>query len=234
MYPPAYPHDPITQLYPGVYLLHGSIRMGPGMRLNRNMLILQQDDDLTLINPVRMNDTELLQLESMGTVKRIIRLGDFHGLDDRFYLDRYQCEFWCQDEQSSYPLPEASVVIDKNTSGPVRDSQFFIFHTALYPEAALLLKQHKLLITTDAVQFYAGWSYTSTFTKFAFKLLGFKQGMNIGPPWLKRVTPKGESLKNDFNELLELDFDALIAAHGSLIGTDAKRLLQQEVKQKLG
>ena len=234
MYPQAYPHDPIKQLYPGVYLLHGSIRMGPGMRLNRNMLILQQDEDLTLINPVRMNEEGLAQLDAMGKVKNIIRLGDFHGLDDEFYLDRYQGEFWCQPGQDSYPQPKASVVIQSDTSGPVADSEFFIFRTALYPEAALLLKQHKLLITTDAVQYYSGWSYTSAFTKFAFKLLGFKFGINIGPPWLKRVTPKGGSLKGDFEQLLQLDFDALVAAHGSLIDTGAKQLLQQEVKQKLG
>lgn len=41
MYPPAYPHAPIQRLYPGVFLLHGSIKMGPGMRMNRNMVILQ-------------------------------------------------------------------------------------------------------------------------------------------------------------------------------------------------
>ena len=50
MYPPAYPHDPIKTLYPGVYLLHGSIKMGPGMRMNRNMIILQSGSEITLGN----------------------------------------------------------------------------------------------------------------------------------------------------------------------------------------
>lgn len=234
MYPPAYPHDPIKQLYPGVYLLHGSIRMGPGMRLNRNMLILQQGDELTLINPVRMSEAGLEQLDTLGKVKKIIRLGDFHGLDDRFYLERYSCEFWCQKGQGTYPEPEASVYINGETTGPVADSEFFIFSSATFPEAALLLKRHKLLITTDAVQHHNGWSYTSTITKFAFRLLGFKAGVNIGPPWLKRVTPKGGSMKGDFERLLVLDFDALIAAHGVLLGNGAKGLLQKEVQRAFG
>lgn len=55
MLPPAYPHDPIVELFPEVFLLHGSIRMGRGMRMNRNMLILRQDGELSLINPVRMS-----------------------------------------------------------------------------------------------------------------------------------------------------------------------------------
>jgi len=62
MYPPAYPHDQIQSLYPGVFLLHGSIKMGPGMRMNRNMVILQDGTELTLINPVRMSEEGLAAL----------------------------------------------------------------------------------------------------------------------------------------------------------------------------
>ena len=53
MFPPAYPHDELKALYPDVYLLHGSIKMGPGMRMNRNMIVLKNKSDLILINPVR-------------------------------------------------------------------------------------------------------------------------------------------------------------------------------------
>ena len=41
MYPAAYPHDQIKIIFPGVFLLHGRIKMGPTVRMNRNMLILQ-------------------------------------------------------------------------------------------------------------------------------------------------------------------------------------------------
>lgn len=229
MYPPAYPHDQIEILYPGVYLLHGSIRMGPGMRMNRNMVILQNGTDLTLINPVRMNEDGLAALERLGDVKYILRLGDFHGLDDVFYLDRYQCEFWAQDGQATYELPQPVRLITAATDSPYPNSEFFIFELATYPEAALLLKEYGLLITTDSVQYHSDWSYFSWFTKFAFKLLGFRTGINIGPPWLKRVTPKGGSLDSDFKRLLTLDFDSIIAAHGLALKSGAKEALQAEV-----
>lgn len=93
----------------------------------------------------------------------------------------------------------------------------------------MLLKEHKLLITTDSVQNHADWSYFTWFTKFVFRLLGFKTGINIGPPWLKRVTAKGYSLKPDFEKLLLLDFDSIIAAHGLLLVSGARELLTQEV-----
>ena len=229
MYPPAYPHDQIENIYPSVYLLHGSIKMGPGMRMNRNMIILKTDEDLSLINPVRMNPESLAKLDELGTVRRIIRLGDFHGLDDAFYIDRYKCEFWAQPGQESYKTPQITDHISNTAGSPFPDSEFFIFESAQYPEAALLLKNYRLLITTDSIQYHSDWSYFTWFTKFAFKLLGFKTGMNIGPIWLKRVTGKGCSLKPDFDRLLELEFDSMIAAHGSLLRSGAKETLIEEV-----
>lgn len=199
------------------------------MRMNRNMLILEDAGQLTLINPVRMNNAGLSKLDKLGSVKNILRLGDFHGLDDAFYLDRYKCEFWAQEGQNTYKTPLPTNIISANTESPFPDSEFFVFESSRYPEAALLLKDHKLLITTDSVQYHADWSYFTFLTKFAFKLLGFKLGINIGPPWLKRVTPKGGSMMADFDKLLELDFDAIIAAHGLQLESGAKELLAAEL-----
>ena len=231
MFPPSYPHDEIKSLYPGVYLLHGSIKMGPALRMNRNMLILENAGELTLINPVRMSEAGLGRLDKLGSVKNILRLGDFHGLDDAFYIDRYKCEFWAQEGQTTYKTPVPSKIISADSESPFPSSEFFVFETSKYPEAALLLKDYKLLITTDSVQYHADWSYFTFLTKFAFKLLGFKIGLNIGPPWVKRVTPEGRSLKADFDKLLVLDFDSLVAAHGLQLKSGAKELLALEVSK---
>ena len=231
MYPPAYPHNQINNLYPGVFFLHGSIKMGPGMRMNRNMVILQRGAEIILINPVRMSEEGLAALDLLGVVSKIVRLGDFHGLDDGFYLDRYKCEFWAQSGQATYKSPCPTREVNSGSAGPVAGSEFFIFESAQYPEAALLIKEHKLLITTDSIQYYSGWSYFSLFTKLVFRLLGFKIGLNIGGPWLRRVTPKGKTLKGDFERLLALDFDAIVAAHGTLIKSGAKELLRDEVRR---
>lgn len=234
MCPPVYPHDEITPLYPGVYLLHGSIKMGPGIRMNRNMIILKNGPELSLINPVRMNEGGLSRLEALGEVKNILRLGDFHGLDDAFYRDRYQCEFWAQRGQKTYREPRPTQEIRAGSKTPYPKSEFFTFETAKHPEAALLLKEHRLLITTDSVQYHAGWSYFTWPTKLAFRLVGFKPGINIGPPWLKLVTPKGGTLRYDFEQLMALDFDALVAAHGVLLSSGAKALLRSEVERIFG
>jgi len=229
MFAPAYAHQSIETLYPNVFMLSGSIRMGPGLYMNRNMIILREDQQLTLINPVRMSDEGLTEMDQLGKVCNIIRLGDFHGLDDEFYMARYQAHFWCQAGQASYLNPLPDITIDKNTMAPIKEAEFFIYEQAKYPEAALLLKDHKLLITTDSIQFYQDWHYFSVLSKLVFKLMGFKLGMNIGGPWIKRVSPKGGSMLQDFQALMALDFDGLVAAHGSCLTTGAKPLIQEEM-----
>ena len=58
-------------------------------------------------------------------------------------------------------------------------------------------------------------------------LIGFrKRPAQIGPPWRKRMTPDGGTLKSDFERLAELNFAHLIAAHGEpLIDTARQDLI---------
>jgi len=139
-YAPAYKHEPIKLLLENVYWVHGSIKMAPTMYMNRNMVIIKEADELYLVNPIRLNEKEERKLKALGTVKAIIRLGDFHGLDDQYYVDNFDCEFWCQPKQASYPLPEADHIIASDVRPPFENAEFFIFSKALYPESALLLQ----------------------------------------------------------------------------------------------
>lgn len=230
-YAPAYPHDPIIEILPNIYLVQGSIKIALGLRMNRNMVIVKQNHELTLINPVRLNAQWLHQLDQLGMVKHIIRLSDFHGLDDQFYIDTYQAHFWSQRNHATYKELVPDTIIGSSTMPPINDAVFFIFETAKYPEAALLIKPAKLLITTDSVQYWANWKYISFPTKIILFIMGFRLGLFIGGPWLKRVTPQGQSLNADFESLLQLEFDALIAAHGAFLSTDAKRQLKAVVQQ---
>lgn len=101
-YPAALPHEPIEELFPDIFLVHGSARIAPGMRMNRNMLILRNGNELSLINPVRLFPAEEARLQKL---KHVIRLGYYHGVDDRYYVDSYGAEFWCQASSAYYPEP---------------------------------------------------------------------------------------------------------------------------------
>ena len=233
-YPAAFPHDKIEQLFNNVFWVHGSIRVGPGMSMNRNMIVVQESEDLFLINPIRLCEEGEKDLNSLGKVKTVIRLGDFHGLDDCYYVDKYRAEFWCQEGQETYKSPTPTKLITSDFELPIKNSIVFQFSTAIYPEAVLFLRDHRLLITTDSVQNWTDWSYTTWLTRLPLRTLGFKMALLIGKPWLKRVTPRGGSMLGDFEKLLGLNFDNLIGAHGTPLIGGAKNQLEEVVKETFG
>ena len=227
-YPPIYPYDPLEEIFPNVYLLHGSIRIGPGMTMNRNMVVFRQNDSLTLVNSVRVEERVL---EPLGKVEHLLRLGDFHGLDDRYYQDSYGAKLWCQEGQTTYRVdPETTEKLAVDASLPVQSAKLFVFENARYPEAALLHQESGLLVTTDSLQNHIDWSYVSVLTRLFMFAAGLRNGLVIGPPWLRRATSSGGDLEPDFRRLLDLDFRHLIGAHGRLLKDDARQSLENVVR----
>jgi hypothetical protein len=49
--------------------------------------------------------------------------------------------------------------------------------------------------------------------------------------WLKLMTPEDGSLAGDFRRLLNLDFDHLLSAHGSLLSGDAHAGVERAVEK---
>jgi hypothetical protein len=115
---PVYPHDPIAQIAPDTFMVRGSVRMNPVIRITRNMAVVRQDGDLTLINPIRMDGAGLAALDALGTVRHVLRLGPLHGLDDPFYMARYRPAFWCQPGGRTYPEPKIDHALGEDTALP--------------------------------------------------------------------------------------------------------------------
>ena len=97
-YPPAYPHDPIEEIASDLFMVRGSVRMNPLMRITRNMAIVRHGGELSLVNPIRLDEATERELRALGDVERIVRLGPLHGLDDRYYVDHFGAELWAQGE----------------------------------------------------------------------------------------------------------------------------------------
>jgi hypothetical protein len=93
-YPPVYPHDPIEPIADDVFMVRGSIRLNALMRITRNMAIVRHGGELTLIDPIRLDAAGETQLRDLGEVKRILRVGPMHGVDDPYYVDTFKAEFW--------------------------------------------------------------------------------------------------------------------------------------------
>ena len=234
-YPPAYPHEGIQELFPDLFLVQGSITMGPGVRFNRNMVIIRRGDDLTLVSTIRLNAGEEARLESLGKITNVIRLGNFHGVDDPWYVDRYGAKFWCQPGSDNYDEPRPDYLLEEGSPLPVDDAQLFVFRKTRSPESALLLPQEGgILITCDSVQHWTDWNYCNLRARIMMPLLGFRKGTLIGPPWRKFMTPEGGSLEEDFRRLLDLEFRHHIGAHGRLCRDTAHNSVAAAVDKVYG
>ena len=221
-FPPFYPHDSIEEIISDVFMVRGTIRMNALMRITRNMAIVRHEGEVTLINPIRLDQAGLDQLGTLGDITRIFRIGPMHGIDDPFYIDRYGCELWAQETSSTYPEPKPDRLIDASSVLPFPNAKLFTFEGMLRKESALLIEREGgLLLTTDSLQHYGDYRHNNFFARTLMPFIGFPRKMVVGPIWLKMMTPEGGSLESEFRRLLELDFNHFLSAHGSLLRDSA-------------
>ncbi len=233
--PDWYPHDDPVELLPDLLFVHGSIRLGPGMSINRNMVALRHQGEVSLLNPIRLSPEGEKALEQVGTVKHAFRLGIYHGVDDPYTLERFGAHFWCQEGSSLYPEPKPQTVLAEGVALPFPDAELFVFRETKLPECAVVWRKHGgVLLTCDSIHHWESTSRCSLLAKPVCHLMGFMHPANIGPPWRRMMTPKGGSLRPDFDRLLEHDFDNLIGAHGQPLLGGAKEKLRASVERVFG
>ena len=229
------PHGPIVALTDRVYAVRGGVRIKTVLRISRNMAIVRDGAELTLVNPVRLDADGEAALEELGAVKRILRLGALHGQDDAYYKQRFGAEFWSQPGGTVYPEPAIDCPLAAETGTPMADAELFCFRGTKEPEAALLVHDGPgVLLTCDAIQHYDDYSNHNLVARLAMPLLGFRRSTLLGPLWLKAMTLEGASLRGEFERLLERDFDMLLAAHGTWLSSGAKLGVRKAVERAFG
>ena len=232
VYPPVHPHDPIEEIAQDIFMVRGSLKMNALLRISRNMAVIRHDGELTLIDPIRLYAAEEKKLQTLGSIKHVMRLGAMHGLDDPYYVNTFQATFWCQPGGSIYTQPNIDVVMRPDGRLPFPDAELFCFNGTVQPESALVLQRGKgLLLTCDALQHYGDYKHNNLPARLVLPLLGFPKTTLVGPVWLKRMTPAEASLRREFERLLTHDFDALLSAHGSFLAHGAKAAVRAAVER---
>jgi len=228
-YPKVEPHGQLEPIIENVWFLTGSVIFKPLLRLPRNMVVVKNGNELTLINSVRLNEEGQAALDALGTVKHVMKIG-FHGMDDAYYLDRYKAKYWHFDKDQ---LKNKSEVFHDGLELPFPNSKLFLFKQTIKPEAAILIEREGgLLITCDSVQHWVPKDVMSPLAKVLTRIIGFQKPAQIGPPWKKKQTPPNKTLKADFERLAKLPFTQLIGGHGGLLEKDATALLRSTIKRE--
>lgn len=238
-HPDVLPHDPPKQIADDLFVVYGCIKMMPGVRISRNMAIVRDNGQLTLINPVRMDEAGLSALEALGDVAHVLRLGPFHGMDDGFYVERYQANFWSFTGGTTYTAPAVTHTLSDGGELPFARAQLLAFSAMKEQEGVILLERSEggVLLTCDAIQSYSTpphTPHTNWLSRTLLPVIGFPRKTLIGPFWLKLLVTDKARIQAEFRRLLELDFDALLAAHGTFVATGAHAEVEQAYAKMFG
>lgn len=231
-FPVSLPHGPITPVVDGVFLVRGAFQMGPLMRIGRTMTVVQQGDELTILNAVRLSLQGEAALQRLGKVKHLVKLSDSHGVDEPYYAHRYAPEVWA--------LPGAKVngfapARELGPASPVAGSAVVEFPGAAgWREVALWLPQGAgTLVSCDALQNHADAEGANWFGGVMGSILGFKGGVIVAPMWRKFQKVQGAAVERAFAQAIARPFANLVTGHGPAVIGGADQFVRQAVTKAM-
>jgi hypothetical protein len=229
---PALPHGDIQQVFADVFFVTGTMQtmlMGAHWHFSRNMTIVREGSSLTLINTVRLNDAGLAQLDALGTVENVVKIGALHGQDDAFYKERYGATVW-----APAGMPHQNGVVTDKLLAPGGEMPFagasvFVFEATKLPECIVRIdREGGILVACDALQNWVGPdAFFSEESRKMMTDMGFFQTANIGPVWMKVNEPQAQ----DFVRLRELSFRHVLCGHGVPLRDTAREAFQARFSQ---
>lgn len=219
-FPPAMPHGRLREVFSDIYFVTGTTTpsfLGRRWQFSRNMVVVREGAALTLVNSVRLDERGLAELDALGAVRHVVKLGAFHGMDDAFYVDRYGAKLWA--------LPGATHESGRATDHelgaalPFAGATLFQFETVTAPEGVIVLaREGGVLISCDSLQNWcAPDAYFDASSAEKMTEMGFIRPANIGPGWKLGSNVKPE----DFVRLKRIAFKHLLPAHGEPLLGDA-------------
>ncbi|GGB93588.1 hypothetical protein GCM10011352_19550 [Marinobacterium zhoushanense] len=213
-FPPALSHGSVEEVFPDVFFVSGAMEtvlQGMDWQFSRNMTVVRDGERLILVNSVRLNDEGLAELDRLGRVTDVVRLGCLHGRDDEFYVQRYGAQYWAMPGMEHEAGLEARTLTPDGPL-PISDASLFQFQTTQLPEGILRLdRAGGIVIACDALQ---NWlspdEYFSNSSRELMQNMGFFTPANLGPVWAQAAAPQGD----DFTRLKSLSFKHALCGHG--------------------
>jgi hypothetical protein len=221
-------HGAFSEPFPGVFIVTGGFHFGPGLGITRNMIVVKEGDDLTVVSSMRLSPAGEAELDALGKVKHVIRIGGFHGADDPYYVDRYKAQLWVPPRVKDAPEGARTLTPDEK---PISCASVFLFEKGKMGEAALLLEREGgVLVTADCYQNWTSFEGCTFLAKPMMRMMGFGPTV-IGGPWVKA---QGPAITEDFSRLRGIAFKHLIPGHGTPLLDDAKAGLERAIAKRFG
>lgn len=234
-FPKALPHGAIEEVFPDVFFVSGAMEtvlQGMDWQFSRNMTVVRDGGRLIIINSVRLSEEGLAQLDKLGKVTDVVRLGSLHGRDDPFYVDRYGAEYWAMPGMEHEAGLQVTKTLSQDGPLPIADASLFEFRTTKLREGILRLdRDGGILIACDALQNWtAPDEYFSDASRELMHKIGFFTPANLGPVWFQAAAPAGD----DFARLKGLSFRHTLCGHGEPLRDTAHESYSATFNRMLG
>jgi hypothetical protein len=234
-FPQALPHGDIDEIFPDLFFVSGAMEtvlQDMAWKFSRNMTVVRDAGRLIIVNSVRLDEKGLAELERLGQVTDVVRLGALHGRDDPFYVDRYAADYWTMPGMEHETGLEATRTLIPQGPLPISDASLFEFRTTQIPEGILRIdRAGGILIACDALQ---NWltpdEFFSDSSRELMQQMGFFTPANLGPVWVQRATPEAE----DFSRLKELSFRHALCGHGEPLHNTAHEAFSATFNRMFG
>lgn len=242
-YPTPCVHGELEKISDNVYVVHGSFKMAPGLRISLTMTILKRDADLTVVNSMRVNSEVEDAIKELGTVKNVVRICSNHGACDEYYIDSFKATYYDIKEsvtaEGATKVPATENYLEDGKAVPGIPDSKVIFVKGLKMPDAMILHPDKggILIVGDFIQNGRKAPHTTFMYDYVLgKLLGFNTGVLTTPPPFLKLYGKGEDVYGpNVPSLLEMEFDTIIPSHGpKMVGGAKDDLKKGWAKMKKG
>lgn len=214
-----------------------------GLRVGTRMTIVRLPDQrLVVISPIQLTPALIQQIDALGTVAYVIAPNRYHHLFAQAFQQQYpQAEFWAAIglAEKRPDLPIKQVITAE--SGDIAKTLFYQqFRGVNVPgvgavdplnEVVFCHAPSRTLIITDiAFHFDRSMAWE---TRLAGKLLGGYEKLQptLLEKWSMRDRP---AVERSIRTVLAWDFDRVIMAHGKIIETNGKAMLQAGYEEFLG
>lgn len=211
------PHSDIKEVLPNIFVVTGTMRIFGLFQYSRAMTILKDGEELALINPVRVSDTLLNDIQKMGKIKHLLKIGQLHNVDVAFYMDKFSPDLWVNKDDPSIGSYKPKAYFDDHEEVPILNCKVKTIDGSKIKESFLVSPANGgCLHSCDA---FVNMGVDSNHNWLTARLSRFLPDPTyIGPNWIKMAKPPELSMK----AVLNYDFENFVPAHGQPIIGGAK------------
>lgn len=215
-HPAPKPHGPIEEVFPNVFFVTGAFSPGPIARITRNMVVVRRGSELVVLNSVRLTPEGEAQLDRLGKVAHVVRLGHFHGADDPYYAERYNVPVWASSRIKHAPHVGNTKTLHAGDC-PIDGASVYVCESGKADEAVVILDHDGgVMVGCDVLQNWTTFDGCSFTAKIFLPMMGFGPRC-VGPIWAREMGP---GVRTDLDRIAALNFRHYLPAHGTPIHND--------------